>query len=85
VAKYLFDFRFKLQRRWVGSLGLSCDAEFGESMEVQDLKKRFDRREKYVCELDFPDFPDVFELHSPEFGDIKVCSEKRAIDSGRSG
>jgi hypothetical protein len=85
VAKYLLDFRFKVQRRWVGSLGLSCDAEFGESMEVQDLKKRFDRREKYVCELVFPDFLDVFELGSPELGDIKVCREERAIDSCRSG
>lgn len=80
-----FDFRFKVQKRWVGPVGLRCDVDIEESTEVQDLKKRFERREKYVSELVLPAFLDVFELCGAEDGDIKVCSEKRLIAACMSG
>jgi hypothetical protein len=65
-----------MQRRWVGSVGLVCDVDFGESTAAAaaagDLKKRFERREKYVFELARFFFLDDFVFCRAEVGDIKT-------------
>jgi hypothetical protein len=52
-----------------------------ESGRAEDLKKRFERREKYVCELVLPGLLDVFEVFAAEGGDIQLCVERWMVAS----
>ena len=64
-----------MQSRWVGVVGLVCDVNFGESTAAaaaaDNLKNRFERREKYVFELARFVFLDAFVFCRAEVGDIK--------------
>lgn len=65
-----------MQRCWVGSVGLVGNVNFGESTAAaaaaEDLKKRFDRPDKYVFELACFDFLDGFVFCRAEVGDTKT-------------